>query len=113
MWTSVASLRSCPPIRARVVVVLFVAATAAACEDPQARLDEVLADARVCDEGDTCVLAGGTDCTCDQPVRVDAADAVNAAAAGISCCDLLGRCVAVDCAAFANVRCEAGQCVGN
>jgi hypothetical protein len=85
----------------------------AACDDPQETLAATIEEARACDVGDTCVLAGDTDCTCGQPVNADAVDEVNAAADRVSCCDLLGRCVAVDCVAFANIRCEDGRCTGD
>lgn|GEM_PF-1711401 len=95
--------------------VVVAALAVAACADPQQRLAEVIDDARACEPGDTCVVTGGTDCTCPQPVNADAVDAVEAAAeaANGSCCDVFGQCVAVDCAAFANVRCEDGRCVGD
>lgn len=98
----------------RVVMVgLFALTGLMACADPKDTLAAVIDDAAACAEGDTCVVAGATDCSCGGPVNSARVDEVEAAAARVSCCDLLGRCIAVECAAFENVRCEAGRCVAD
>jgi len=84
-----------------------------ACDDPRETLADVIEDARACDADDTCVVAGNTDCTCGQPVNSDRVEEVQAAADRVSCCDLFGACVQVDCAGFADLRCEGGRCIGD
>jgi hypothetical protein len=93
-------------------MLLPLALALTACESAEERLDRVIDEAKACEEGDTCVVAGGTDCTCGAPVNEEKAAEVTAAAADIECCDLFGRCVAVDCAGFQDVRCEDGTCIG-
>lgn len=97
-------------LRFAALAVVGVAVTA--CTTPEERLAEIVADSQACEHGDTCVVAGFTDCNCGFAVNADAEDAVNAAADGVSCCDLLGQCIAVDCAAFESVACIDGRCTG-
>lgn len=94
-------------------VVVALTLGAGACESAEARRERVLDEAVACQPGDTCVLAGDSDCTCGVPVNAARAAEVDEVTAAIACCDVLGSCVAVDCAAFANLRCEDGRCVGD
>jgi hypothetical protein len=73
------------------------------------RVDE----AQLCNDGDTCVLAGGNDCSCPAPVNAGSAAEIDALASEVSCCDPFGACVAVDCARLENLRCENGRCTGD
>jgi hypothetical protein len=95
-----------------LAIAVIVVATAA-CESPEARLERVRDDAAACADGDTCVVAGSGDCVCGSPINENSVEEVEAAADAIACCDLLGSCVAVDCAAFENVACVDGRCVGD
>lgn len=94
-------------------LLLIASAALPACVDPKERLAELIDEAAACEPGDTCVLAGDSGCTCAQPVNADRADEVDEAAKDVQCCNLVGQCVAVECASFENVRCEEGRCVGN
>lgn len=95
------------------ISLLFVALFAVGCESPEQRLARMIDEAMACEPDDSCVLAGGSDCTCAQPVNEARAAEVDEAAKDISCCDMFGRCVAVDCAAFQDIRCQDGQCRGD
>ena len=69
-------------------------------------------DARACDEGDTCVLAGQGGCVCARPVNAKRAAEVDSAAEAVACCTPLG-CEDVLCSGFENLRCENGACTGD
>jgi hypothetical protein len=85
----------------------------AACESAEDRRERLIAEGRACSADDECVLAGDSDCTCAVPVNKDKAAEIDAAADEIQCCTVLGQCTAVECAAFANIRCDDGACVGD
>jgi hypothetical protein len=65
-------------------------------------------EAAACSAGDTCVLAGASQCLCARPVNASKAAELDALAQEV-CCE--GR--AVSCVPFLNVRCENGRCMGN
>jgi hypothetical protein len=69
---------------------------------------QIIEEAQVCEPGDTCVLAGGGQCTCDQPVNADSVERVERAVQDLDC----GGAV-VDCIGFSNPRCENNRCVAD
>ena len=93
--------------------LLILVLVSAACESPEDRLERLIDEAAACEEGDTCVIAGATDCSCGEPVNAEQEDEVNAAAEGITCCDLFGACMMVECAAVEHLRCEEGRCAAD
>jgi predicted class III extradiol MEMO1 family dioxygenase len=66
---------------------------------------QIVDDARACSDGDSCVLAGTSDCVCPTPVNASQADRVNTAAGDVDCNGAIAECIA-----HTNVRCEAGRC---
>lgn len=65
-------------------------------------------DARACQAGDTCVLAGGGQCTCNSPVNASRAVEIDEAAEDVRCGGAM-----VECPSWTAVRCEAGRCVAD
>ncbi|MDY7226763.1 hypothetical protein [Hyalangium rubrum] len=65
-------------------------------------------DAQACEPGDTCVLAGSSQCTCASPVNASKAKEIDSMADNVCC---YGS--AVDCVAYTNPRCENGRCVAD
>jgi len=65
-------------------------------------------EAAACSPGDTCVLAGSSQCLCAGPVNAAKAAEIEAAAKEVCC----GGAV-VDCVSFTNLRCENGRCVAD
>ncbi|HEX8699274.1 MAG TPA: hypothetical protein VF815_10590 [Myxococcaceae bacterium] len=102
----------------RAAQVVF-ALMAAACSDEAPTREEaldhfgnVMAEAKVCDTTNQCVLAGKSNCSCAAPVNAsfvgrieDAVEDVNRTCAAE---DFLG-----DCITYQNPRCEQGQCVAD
>jgi hypothetical protein len=69
---------------------------------------EIVEEARLCDEGDVCELAGGGTCICPMPVNGAAVDSVEEAAADVDC-----EGAVVECVSHSNLRCEEGRCVSD
>lgn len=65
----------------------------------------IVEEARACQDGDGCQLAGGGQCTCDTPVNDDAVARIDEAAADVDC-----EGAVVECTSHQNVRCEDGRC---
>jgi hypothetical protein len=61
-----------------------------------------------CSPGDTCVLAGSSDCLCPTPVNASRAAEIEAAADEVCCGG-----AQVECVFFQNPRCENGKCVAD
>lgn len=92
-------------------VILFgTALSLSACLSPEENLAAVVEENQACTADDQCVVAGGSDCTCGAIVNEDGLAAVEAAAAAIPCCNILGQCVAVECAAFIDIGCVDNVC---
>lgn len=76
------------------------------------QLTVTMADAGACVTGDTCVLAGKSNCSCDAPVNARAKTQIDAQVSQINqtCAaeDFLG-----DCQTLTLPRCEAGRCVAD
>jgi hypothetical protein len=93
---------------ARNVVTLTVVAAGVAllaCGISDAEYARIVDDAAVCSPGEACVLAGGSDCTCPQPVNARNAARVNAAADDVRCGNIM-----VKCRGFGEPRCANGRC---
>jgi len=71
-------------------------------------LRQIIAEAAVCQTGDTCTLAGGSNCTCPAPINTKQLARVQEAAAGVHCGGLM-----VECQGLTNPRCEDGKCVAD
>src|SRR5687768_16679398 len=69
---------------------------------------QVINDARACDPGDSCILAGSSQCTCQMPINAESEDDVTAAAEQVDC---EGR--IVQCVGWTNLRCEDGLCIAD
>ncbi len=69
---------------------------------------EQVEEARVCVEGDECVLAGAGQCACLTAVNASEEEAINEAAMDLDC-----NGAQVECATVTNPRCEAGRCVAD
>jgi hypothetical protein len=65
-------------------------------------------EAAACAPGETCVLAGSSQCVCPVPVNASKAAEIEAAADEVCCGG-----AQVDCVFFQNVRCENGRCVAD
>ena len=63
---------------------------------------------RGCAETSECVLAGGGQCTCAQPVNASAVPEIESAVEDLDC-----EGAVVDCDGNDNVRCEAGRCISD
>jgi hypothetical protein len=83
--------------------LMTVALAFAACAPTTADLSALIDEARACDEGDTCVLAGSGRCSCNTPVNGARAAEVNDLASQVACIGV------VDCPWHSSVRCEAGR----
>ena len=95
--------------------ILFVAAivvVTGACADAKTVLAQTINANKACDINDQCVMAGATDCSCDEAVNRGGVPDVEEAAAAVECC-VLGQCTSVECAAPSNLRCESNQCVAD
>lgn len=97
----------------QLIPIFFGLLFCVACESPKDQLDRVLDEAAACEGADPCVIAGATDCSCGAPVNAEQLQDVKRAAAAVSCCDPFGGCVAVDCAAQLDPRCEDNRCVAD
>ena len=91
-------------------LIISVSAFVLSChaDDGLATYDETVRAAQACEDGDTCVLAGGLPgCRCAVAVRADAADAVASAADEAECPDN----ERLACFALHNPHCLEGTCV--
>ncbi|MEQ9320872.1 MAG: hypothetical protein RIF41_17050 [Polyangiaceae bacterium] len=93
-----------PPFAVLSVALLAAMASACTATSPE-ELAEIVDEARACQDGDVCELAGGGQCTCATPVNADAAARVDEAAADVDCEGAM-----VECVSHQNVRCEDGRC---
>lgn len=82
------------------------------CVDAEGQLEVVIGAHRGCSQDSQCMVVGGSDCRCPVVVHQDGQAEVQAAMAALPCCDAFGSCVMVECAAFASIACEEGQCLG-
>jgi hypothetical protein len=69
---------------------------------------DIVEGARSCQSGDICVAAGGTQCTCPVPVNQKNQPQLSQIAKDVNCGN-----IAVDCAAWTNLRCENKRCTGD
>ena len=97
--------RACWLLLSAVVVVVGVA-----CADPKTVLAQTINSNKACDVNEQCVLAGGTDCSCDEAINRGGVPDVEQAAAAVDCC-VVGPCTPVTCSEPANLRCQSNQCV--
>lgn len=67
-------------------------------------------EARQCDSGDTCVLAGSARCLCATPVNASRAQEVDDLASQVECGNLVVDCVLYE---IESVRCEANRCTAD
>lgn len=74
----------------------------------EAKLLELLQDSQACEEGDACVLAGNTQCSCPLPVNSKDKEQIDQAAAFLDCG---GK--TVKCQGYVNPRCEDRTCVAD
>lgn len=90
-----------------VVAVMALGIFGCAGTSPEELVD-IVEEARACEEGDSCELAGGGTCTCAMPVNAEATERVEEAAADVDCEGAM-----VECISHSNVRCEDGRCVSD
>lgn len=90
----------------RLVALLLVLATCGGLST--AEFQKRVEEAAACAPGDTCVLAGQSQCTCRVPVNARNQAAIDADAKLVDCGGAI-----VSCIFFSNVRCENGKCVGD
>jgi hypothetical protein len=76
------------------------------CKQLDTEFDQELNKAQACSPGDTCVLTGGTACTCAIPVNAAHNEAIIECALKITCTR------AVDCPHWVDLRCENRRCTG-
>lgn len=74
----------------------------------EAKLLELIQDSQACEEGDTCVLAGDTQCSCPQPVSSKNKEQIDQAAGLLDCG---GK--TVKCQGYINPRCADKICVAD
>lgn len=92
-------------MRFLTLLVLFLSACGCLSTDEfQQRVQEAAA----CNPGDTCVLAGQSQCTCKVPVNARSQASIDADAERLDCGGAIASCIL-----FANVRCENGKCTGD
>lgn len=89
------------------VVLLVLAGGCGDSHSPE-ELSALVEEARRCEPGDTCVLAGGSRCSCGVPVNASRAEEVDDFARQVDCGN-----VVVDCPIVENVRCEANRCTAD
>jgi len=65
----------------------------------------VVKEARPCEAGDTCVLGGGSQCTCETAVKAAKRQAVDLAASSVDCGSAM-----VECPACLDPQCVDGLC---
>ncbi len=94
------------PVRSFLLLVSVVFLSGC-CESIES-FSEHRAEAAACSPGDTCVLAGGSQCLCAAPVNASRAAEIEAAADEVCCGG-----AQVDCVLFQNLRCENGRCVAD
>jgi hypothetical protein len=87
-------------------VLFFILMTG--CAPTGVDLENAISEAGTCSEGQTCTLAGGTDCSCPAPVRADREHEINEIASRVACDGVRVRCVPT-----ANPRCESDRCVAD
>lgn len=71
-------------------------------------LQQIIEESKVCAPGDSCILAGGGQCTCAVPINAEHRARVEQAVADYDCDGLMVKCMG-----NINVRCEAGRCVSD
>jgi hypothetical protein len=84
--------------------LVFLSGCCLSQEEFQQKVDEAMA----CSSGDTCVLAGSSQCLCARPVNASKAAEISSSAQDVCCHGGV-----VDCVAFRNPRCENGRCVAD
>lgn len=89
-------------------VLLLVVLALTACGVSQDDFSAMLEEARACQTGESCALAGGGQCTCDSPVNASKAASIDEAADDVRCGG-----AQVECPGWSNPRCEAGRCVAD
>jgi hypothetical protein len=96
-------------ILAAVLISLTLTFGHAACGGvSEEELQQIIEESKACAPGDTCILAGGGQCRCSQPINAKHKARVEQAVADYDCDGLM-----VSCAGNTNVRCEAGRCVSD
>ena len=96
-----------PPVLAPWIAVLAVACGGCTGTSPE-EYAEIIEEARACDEGDVCELAGAGACTCAMPVNSESVDRVETAAGDVDCEGAVAECIS-----HSNLRCEEGRCVSD
>ena len=89
----------------KTLLPLLLAAALPACGSSIAELSSLVREARDCSDGDSCVLAGGSQCTCDTAVNAKRKQDVDLAAAMVDCGGAM-----VECAACIDPQCARGLC---
>jgi len=86
--------------------------TTATRDEALLRLGRLMQTAKACSAPGQCVLAGKSNCSCEEPVNASYSDQIDEAVEAVNqtCAieDFVG-----DCIAYQNPRCEQGQCVAD
>lgn len=97
---------------ARAFILVGVTFVVTGCPVSQDEFGRIAEEARACEGGDTCVVAGSSDCGCPQAVNADRAEEFQAAADALVCCTPFS-CVQPVCNLVENPRCENGECTAD
>jgi hypothetical protein len=87
---------------------LLLCVTAACDTTTPEEYAHIVEQARPCTDGDSCVLAGSSDCVCPTPVNATEQERVSMAATEVDCNGAIAECIA-----HTNVRCEGGRCISD
>ena len=97
------------PTHLVVALICLAIATAAGCGGVSAEeLQQIIEESKACAPADTCILAGGGQCRCAQPINAKHKARVEQAVADYDCDGLMVKCMG-----NTNVRCEASRCVSD
>lgn len=89
----------------RYLLPVVLAVALPSCGISIQELSNVVREARPCSAGDTCVLAGGSQCTCSTAVNAEKKHDVDIAAASVDCGGAM-----VECEACEDPQCLQGTC---
>ncbi|MGC4113447.1 MAG: hypothetical protein QM765_02000 [Myxococcales bacterium] len=89
----------------RTLYAIVLAAALPGCGISIQELASVVREARACTDGDTCVLAGGSQCTCNTAVNSTKKKDVDIAVASVDCGGAM-----VECAECLDPQCVQGMC---
>lgn len=93
-------------LRMRLFLALLAGVLLCSCGPSREDLNALIAKSAACAPGDTCVLAGQTDCTCGGPINSKNLSEVNDEAANVRCggSEVSSR-------SLTNPHCQNGTCV--